>query len=106
MSPSPRLRPSPGRAGRPQDPPALGERSWSGCPGDRLALGAWPDGRKTAAKNDSITIGIYRLWGLADLVLAWCWLGAGLVLARASRGCYVDPVLPFPYLGLLVAHLC
>ena len=29
-----------------------------------------------------------------------------MVLARASRGCYVDPVLPFPYLGLLVAYLC
>jgi len=28
------------------------------------------------------------------------------VRARASKGCYVDPVLPFPYLGLLVAYLC
>ena len=44
---------------------------------------------------DALKISGYLLWGLA-----------GLVLAMASKGCFVDPVLPSLCLGLLVAYLC
>ena len=45
--------------------------------------------------NDGLRIGGYLLWGLV-----------GLALAMASKGCFVDPVLPSLCLGLLVAYLC
>ncbi len=45
--------------------------------------------------NDAIKIGGYLIWGLV-----------GLLLAMASKGCFLDPVLPSLCLGLLVAYLC
>ncbi len=51
--------------------------------------------RTDSLRIDSLPIDSKLLWGLM-----------GLALALASKGCFVDPVLPSPCMGLLVAYLC
>jgi len=71
------------------------KKQLEGSHGDRQAARADALGGEALAVNDALRIGGYLLWGLA-----------GLVLAMASKGCFVDPVLPSLCLGLLVAYLC